>query len=168
MNPNSTIRETDLEMNYENETRETITKKNSNTFKKPKVTYDDILNVLTQGVSNQSWYSQPQPQYIQQQQETNKKVKYNVSPDLDPNSKIMQKYFTNHKNQQQQQQQQYLYFQTKEEYQHYLFQQKMKILREKKRLEEIKPKKMAFLSENTARFSSNVNPMFTLNRLQKK
>lgn len=143
------------------------------------MTYDDILNVLTQGVSNQSWYSAPQPQPQQQQQQNqqqlqqnNKKVKYDVSPDLDPNSKIMQKYFTN-KNQNQNQNQgsktaQYLYFKTKEEYQRYVFQEKMRNLREKKRLEEIKPKKMAFLSEGTSRFSSNVSPMFSLTRLPKK
>ena len=133
------------------------------------MTYDDILNILTQGVSNQSWYTAPQQQQ-QQQYIQNQKV---IFPDLDPNSKIMQKYFTNKNSnqgqqQQQQQQQQYLYFKTKEEYQHYLFQEKMKILREKKRLEQIKPKKMAFLSEGTSRFSSNVSPMFSLTRLQKK
>ena len=48
MNPNSIIDETDLEMNCET----TITNKNSNTLKKPKVTYDDILKSLNLKVKN--------------------------------------------------------------------------------------------------------------------
>ena len=182
MNPISIIEETDLEMNCENETTTKTTKTiNSNTFKKPKVTYDDILKSLNlkvnKGVLEYSLAATPlQNQntncnnslktcYRKQQ---NQNQQHQI-PIQEKSSYIYSKYFKDYKDHSSvnQEQIQPIYL-TKEEIKKRIILHEIRKREERKRIEEVKSKKLLFARNNhfapTNATPNNLNQLFLLRR----
>ena len=181
MNPNSIIDETDLEMNCET----TITNKNSNTLKKPKVTYDDILKSLNLKVKNGILeYSLAATAPLLHSQNTNcnnslktcyrkqqnQQNQQNQIPIQEKSSYIYSKYFKDYKdhssfNQEQDSEPIYL---TIEELKKKVILEEIRKREERKRIQEVKSKKLLFARNNhfapTNATPNNLNQLFLLRR----
>ena len=185
MNPSNYTREqTDLEMNNENETTTKIVK-NSNTFKKPKVTYDDILKSLNLKVNKGVLeYSLDATPFLQQNQNTNcnnsLKTCYRKQqnqhqqnqhqiPFQEKSSYIYSKYFKDYKDHSSVNQEdiQPIYL-TKEEIKKRIILHEIRKREERKRIEEVKSKKLLFARNNhfapTNATPNNLNQLFLLRR----
>lgn len=185
MNPISIIEETDLEMNNET-TMKTTKTINSNTFKKPKVTYDDILKSLNlkvnKGILEYSLEAPNQSQnqntncnnslktcYRKQQNQQNQQNQNQQIPFQEKSSYIYSKYFKDYKDHSSvhQEQIQPIYL-TKEEIKKRIILNEIRKREERKRIEEVKSKKLLFARNNhfapTNASPNNLNQLFLLRR----
>jgi hypothetical protein len=158
---------------------ETISQPKPNPYKKPKVTYDDILTSLNLKVNNgkleyiqkpvASHYDsfktcyKKDPQFQTQTQTQTQQPTSQVQ-----NSYIYNKYFKDYKDPQLQQQEEPVYL-TRDEYKKRIILELVRQKQERKRISEIKSKKLLFARNNPS-FSSgtyispNLNKLFMFSR----
>jgi hypothetical protein len=180
MNPtNYTREETDLEMNNETTMKTTTNLKNST--KKPKVTYDDILKSLNLKVNKGVLeYSLAAPPLQTQNTNCNNSLKtcyrkqqnqqqQQQIPFQEKSSYIYSKYFKDYKDHSSvnQEQIQPIYL-TKEEIKKRIILNEIRKREERKRIEEVKSKKLLFARNNhfapTNATPNNLNQLFLLRR----
>jgi len=173
MNPISTREATDLET-----PTKIVENENSNTFKKPKITYDDILKSLNLKVNNgileyslgqnqntnnslKTCYRKQQKQQQQQQQEK-------PIPIQEKSSYIYNKYFKDYKDQTESTETFPKIYLTREEFKKRVILEQIRKREERKRIEEVKSKKLLFARNNhfapTNAAPNNLNTLFLLRR----